>query len=61
MGKAYLTVADVVSELGIARSTLYVWLATGRGPKFIRLPNGGIRFRESDLKEWLHKLESEER
>ena len=55
---SFLSVDDVVSELGVSRSTLYRWFATGRGPKSIRLPNGAIRIRRSDLEEWLCTLES---
>ena len=52
-----LSIKELVSELGVSRSTLYRWLATGRGPKIIRLPNGDIRIRRSDLEEWLCTLE----
>lgn len=53
-----MDIPSVASELGVSRSTLYLWLATGRGPATIRLPNGSIRIRRDALKEWLHKLET---
>ncbi|MGW4200911.1 helix-turn-helix transcriptional regulator [Streptomyces sp. NPDC004726] len=50
---AQLTVDDVCDELRIARSTFYDWRQKGRGPRCIRLPNGTLRIRRSDLENWL--------
>ncbi|MVO84538.1 MULTISPECIES: helix-turn-helix transcriptional regulator [Streptomyces] len=48
-----LTVDEVCSELGVARSTFYDWRQKGRGPRCIRLPNGSLRIRRRDLENWL--------
>lgn len=53
----HLTLADVCDELGIARSTFYDWRAKGRAPKCIKLPNGELRIRRTDLDLWLEGCE----
>ena len=52
-----LTLAQLCTELQIARSTFYDWRAKGRAPKCIKLPNGDLRVRRSDLDRWLAQLE----
>jgi excisionase family DNA binding protein len=47
-----LTVAEVCAELRIARSTFYEWRAKHRGPRCIKLPNGDLRIRRSELDRW---------
>ena len=47
-----LTVAEVCAELRIARSTFYEWRAKHRGPRCIKLPNGDLRIRRSELERW---------
>ena len=51
--RSIMTVDDVCAELGIARSTLYDWLAKGRAPRSIKLPNNQRRFRRVDFEAWL--------
>lgn len=50
---AYLTVADICDELGVPRSTFYDWRAKKTAPPCIKLPNGEIRVRRSDLDAWI--------
>ncbi|WP_443029600.1 helix-turn-helix transcriptional regulator [Spirillospora sp. NBC_01491] len=52
-----MSVRDLASELHVGRSTVYRWLATGRGPKAFRLPNSELRIRRTDFVEWLQALE----
>jgi excisionase family DNA binding protein len=52
-----LTVAQVIDELGVPKSTFYRWLHTGRGPKSHKLPNGKVRIRRGDLEDWLTTFE----
>jgi excisionase family DNA binding protein len=52
-----LTVAEVCSELRIARSTFYEWRAKRRAPRCIKLPNGDLRIRRSELERWLRAHE----
>lgn len=55
--RKHLTVADVCDELGISRSTFYDWRAAKKAPNCIRLPNGSLRVRRTDLERWLTNRE----
>ncbi len=55
--RGHLTVADLCTELGIARSTFYDWRASKKAPRCIKLPNGEIRIRRAELERWLEDLE----
>lgn len=55
-GSEQLTVEQLCAELQVARSTFYQWRQLGRGPRCVRLPNGAIRVRRTDLDEWLAGL-----
>jgi predicted DNA-binding transcriptional regulator AlpA len=48
-----LTIGDVLTELQISRSTFDTWRNLGTAPTCIKLPNGQIRVRRSDLDNWL--------
>lgn len=52
-----MTVPDVIAELGVPRSTYYRWRQLGIGPRSIKLPNGQVRVRRTDLDEWLSRHE----
>jgi predicted DNA-binding transcriptional regulator AlpA len=52
-----LTIAEVCQELQIALSTFYDWRTKGTGPRCIKLPNGKVRVRHTDLEKWLNALE----
>ena len=52
-----LTLAEVCEELKISRSTFYDWRAKRRAPRCIKLPNGDLRIRRSDLDHWLDDRE----
>jgi predicted DNA-binding transcriptional regulator AlpA len=52
-----LTLAELCEELQVARSTFYDWRAKGHAPRCIRLPNGDLRIRRSDLERWLAEHE----
>ncbi|WP_371671482.1 helix-turn-helix domain-containing protein [Streptomyces sp. NBC_00289] len=52
-----LTLAEVCTELKISRSTFYDWRAKRRAPRCIKLPNGDLRIRRSDLDHWLDDRE----
>jgi predicted DNA-binding transcriptional regulator AlpA len=55
--RQHLTIAALCEELDIARSTFYEWRAKKRAPRCIKLPNGEIRIRRSDLDAWLNTCE----
>ncbi|WP_434098851.1 helix-turn-helix transcriptional regulator [Streptomyces xantholiticus] len=48
-----LTLAEVCNELRISRSTFYDWRAKKRAPRCIKLPNGDLRVRRTELEHWL--------
>jgi predicted DNA-binding transcriptional regulator AlpA len=48
-----LTVAAVLEELDVPRSTFYKWRRLGIAPRCIKLPNGEVRIRRADLDTWL--------
>jgi predicted DNA-binding transcriptional regulator AlpA len=52
-----LTIAEVIAELKVSRSTFYYWRQTGKAPRCMVLPNGEIRVRRVDLDDWLTDLE----
>lgn len=53
----WMTIADVCEDLGVARSSLDDWRRNGRGPTFVRLPNGSLRIRTDRYAAWLETLE----
>ncbi|MBT3153507.1 helix-turn-helix domain-containing protein [Streptomyces sp. CHD11] len=55
--RTMLTLAEVCKELGVSRSTFYDWRAKRRAPRCIKLPNGDLRIRRSDLDHWLDDRE----
>ncbi len=55
--RIHLTVTELCDELGIARSTFYDWRAARKAPRCIKLPNGGLRIRRTDLEQWLENHE----
>ncbi len=58
--RRHLTIAELCEELGISRSTFYEWRAKRKAPRCMRLPNGDLRIRRSDLETWLESLEEED-
>jgi excisionase family DNA binding protein len=57
--RRHLTIAELCNELSVARSTFYDWRAKGAAPRSIRLPNGELRIRRTDLETWLTTLEDQ--
>ncbi|GAA2395779.1 helix-turn-helix domain-containing protein [Streptomyces coeruleofuscus] len=55
--RTMLTLAEVCEELAVSRSTFYDWRAKRRAPRCIKLPNGDLRIRRSDLDHWLDDRE----
>ena len=51
-----LTMAEVLAELKVARSTFDTWRVLGLAPECIKIPNGQIRVRRSALNAWLADL-----
>ncbi|MBB5982811.1 helix-turn-helix domain-containing protein [Kribbella solani] len=55
--RAHLTIAELCAELGVARSTFYDWRQARKAPRCIKLPNGELRIRRTDLENWLDSLQ----
>ena len=55
--RAQLTIAEVCEELHVSRSTFYDWRAKGKAPHCLKLPNGEIRIRRTELDRWLATCE----
>lgn len=55
--RRHLTVPEVCDELAVSRSTFYYWRQLGKAPRCIKLPNGEIRIRRSDLAAWIDSCE----
>ncbi|RLL68384.1 helix-turn-helix domain-containing protein [Streptomyces sp. Z26] len=54
-----LKLPEVLSELGMSRAAFYRMRARGKAPKLIKLPNGQLRVRRSDLDDWLGNCEED--
>jgi excisionase family DNA binding protein len=52
----WMTITEVCEDLGVGRSTIDDWRRTGRGPSFVRLPNGSLRIRSAAYHAWLETL-----
>jgi hypothetical protein len=52
----WLTVPDILDDLGIPRRTWQRWRELGRTPEAIRLPNNELRIRRSVYEAWLADL-----
>jgi excisionase family DNA binding protein len=60
MNDTLMTVDDVCAYLGVTRSTWAKWRARGVTPPVIRLYNGSLRVRRSDLEGWVWVLTEEQ-
>ncbi|MFE0651644.1 helix-turn-helix transcriptional regulator [Streptomyces sp. NPDC059534] len=52
-----LKLPEVLTELDMSRAAFYRMRARGQGPRLIKLPNGQLRVRRSDLDGWLSECE----
>lgn len=52
-----LTLSEVIAELRISKSTFYDWRAKGRAPRCLKLPNGDLRVRRSELTRFVDSCE----
>ncbi|SER55283.1 helix-turn-helix transcriptional regulator [Streptomyces qinglanensis] len=47
-----LKLSEVLDEIGMSRAAFYRMRARGQAPTLIKLPNGQLRVRRSDLDAW---------
>ena len=55
----WMTVEEVMEELGITRRTWQQWRARRCTPVASRLPNGELRMRRSAYNEWLDSMQED--
>jgi predicted DNA-binding transcriptional regulator AlpA len=48
-----LTPAEVADRLQNTQKTLNNWRALGIGPAYVKMENGSVRYRPSDVEKWL--------
>lgn len=60
MNTRLLTAREVAEHLGVSPDVLLRWVRASKIPA-VKLPGGGIRFREEDLEEWLEEHSTEKR
>lgn len=54
--RVWMTVDEILNELGISRRTWQEWRCIGRTPKCYRLPNGSLRIKRNDFDCWMENL-----
>ena len=52
----WLSVQEILDELGIPRRTWQRWLELGRAPEYHKLPNGELRIDRADYERWIASL-----
>ncbi|MFB7427356.1 helix-turn-helix transcriptional regulator [Streptomyces hydrogenans] len=52
-----LKLPEVLAELDMSRAAFYRMRSRGNGPRLLKLPNGQLRVRRSDLDAWLSRCE----
>lgn len=52
--QALATRSEVAGYLKKSPQTLAVWATQGKGPRFMKLENGNVRYRWSDVELWLN-------
>ena len=55
-GERLLTVKEVIDLTGLARRTVYAQMRDGRFPVCLKLAERAVRWRLSEIEEWLAKL-----
>ncbi|MDX3058955.1 helix-turn-helix domain-containing protein [Streptomyces sp. NE06-03E] len=53
-----LKLPEVLAEIGMSRAAFYRMRARGKAPKLIKLPNGQLRVRRTDLDNWISNCET---
>ena len=53
----WITVPEILDELGISRRTWQRWRVRGVTPPCTKLPNRKIKIRRADYEKWLADLE----
>jgi predicted site-specific integrase-resolvase len=52
-----LTEKQTAEQLAVKRNTLAIWRMSGRGPKYLKLHNGTIRYRAEEIEKFMRQSE----
>lgn len=50
----FVTVAYILADLDVSRSTFDEWRTKGEAPRCIKLPNGRLRIERTEYEDWLN-------
>jgi predicted DNA-binding transcriptional regulator AlpA len=53
----WMSMKEVLEDLGVARSTMDDWRARNDGPTFTKFPGGQLKIRRVDYEMWLANLQ----
>ncbi|MEO3844498.1 helix-turn-helix domain-containing protein [Streptomyces sp. B22F1] len=53
-----LKLPEVLTEIRMSRAAFYRLRARGKAPRLVKLPNGHLRCRRSDLDDWWNGLDT---
>ncbi|WEH34480.1 helix-turn-helix domain-containing protein [Streptomyces sp. AM 4-1-1] len=53
-----LKLPEVLTEIKMSRAAFYRMRARGQAPRLVKLPNGQLRVRRTDLDAWLTECET---
>ncbi len=51
-----ITLNELLEIVGVSRSTFEKWRSKSMAPRTYKLPSGGLRFKLSDVEDWLEGL-----
>ena len=54
---SWLTMKEVLEDLGVPRSTMNDWRARGQAPRFVKLPGGQLRVSRIEYEAWCADLQ----
>ena len=54
---SWLSMQEVLEDLGVPRSTMNDWRARKRGPRFVKLPGGQLRVSRVEYEAWCASFE----
>jgi predicted DNA-binding transcriptional regulator AlpA len=54
---SWLSMKEVLKDLGVPRSTMNDWRARGQAPRFVKLPGGQLRLSRVEYEAWCANLQ----
>lgn len=53
MTTQFLDTKEVAEMIGISPNTLAAWRSMGKGPPYMQIGQGAVRYKEADIVEWM--------